>query len=93
MRKITILEPVDFLNYCLNFAEEEQAERVENYTHTHNRVHYDPDTGILSAEAVNKNENGQCFGIGRYYTVQIPLEWAQFLPSTLTNAPFWGDFE
>jgi hypothetical protein len=91
MKKITVLEPVDFLNYCLSFAEEVVEER-NNYQHTHDRVHYNPETGQLSSEEVCINEHGSCYGRGIYKYVTIPTEWGQFLPSQLTNSPFWGDF-
>jgi hypothetical protein len=37
MKKITVLEPVDFLNYCLSFAEEVVEER-NNYQQPHHQL-------------------------------------------------------
>lgn len=91
MKKITILEPEDFLNYCLYFADV-QSEGQNNYQHTHNRIHFNPNTGMLSAEEVCINEYGSSYGRGIYMNIIIPTEWGRFLPQCLQSSPWWGDF-
>jgi hypothetical protein len=91
MKKITVLEPIDFMNYCLNFGEVD-TEYANNYSHTHDQVNYNPETGLLSLEEVCINEYGGKYGRNVYKSVIIPKEWQQFLPTELTLSPFWGLF-
>ena len=49
----------------------EDDELIANYVHTDYRCHYHPESNTIYAEQVCINQDGQCFGIGLYATIQL----------------------
>lgn len=91
MKTITHFESIDFLKFIAADIEMVQEGERINYQHTHDRVHYDPETGDLNVEAICKNQDGAAFGLNQYGYAKIPIEWNQFLPDDLLHTPNWMD--
>jgi len=90
MKRINHFSAEDFLEFIIG-----QIDRVEeshnNYQHTHDRIHYDPETGQLYFEEVCINQDGGCYGRGAFGEAFIPVEWNHLLPQSLTTPPNWMD--
>lgn len=91
MKRINHIDPIDFLTYIIRQIDRESLDNSNNYSHTHDRIHYNPNSGHISFEEVCVNEYGSCYGRGVYGDAYIPVEWNEFLPEALTNSPYWMD--
>lgn len=92
MRRIDYFEPEEFLGFILSKIEMTLEGPHTNLQHTHDRVHYNPETGQILVEEVCIDQDGACFGRNVYGSAIIPIGWNQFLPEKLLNSPYWGDF-
>lgn len=71
MENIKINTVEELANLVLNANHNvRDGEKAENYQHTHNRVHYSPDSNKLISEEVCINEHGSCYGIGTFATIE-----------------------
>jgi hypothetical protein len=91
MKVITYFEENDFLSMILAKIDKVEVGNYENYQHTHDRVHYNPETGHIQFEEVCINEYGSCFGRGIGGEAHIPIEWNSLLPKQLLESPNWMD--
>lgn len=91
MKTLTVIEPVDFMFYCLSLGQ--VTDTIHEYQTTHTTVHFEPKTGRLTSTPTCVNEYGSRYsGSGDCYEVYLPEQMHHLLPDVLLTEPNWEDF-
>lgn len=85
MKRINVFEKEDFLFWIVSKMDRVQKGEHTNLQHTHDEIHYNPETGLLTLEEVCINQDGNVFGRNIFGEAYIPIEWNIFLPEELVE--------